>query len=80
MATGAAKRGRSVLAFALLLLPLVTFAQVTCEYSCLEKDLNGYPLATDPSAIGYESSYSIFECMYVFFFKTFTTTRLLIVV
>jgi len=64
MITGAAKRGRRVVAFALLLLPLATFAQVTCEYSCPEKDLNELSLATDSSAIGYESSYSIFECIY----------------
>jgi hypothetical protein len=63
MTTGVAKRVQSVVAFALLLLPLAAFAQVACEYSCHEKDLNGYLLATDSSAIGYESSYSIFECM-----------------
>ncbi len=67
MTTGFAKRVQGLVAFALLLLPLAAFAQVACEYSCREKDLNGHALAVDSSAIGYESKYSIFECMYVLF-------------
>ena len=56
---------RSFIAFAILALPLVTFAQVTCEYSCPEKDQNEWALATEPTALGYDSVFSIFECMYV---------------
>ena len=56
---------RSFIALAILALPLVTLAQVACEYSCPDKDENGWALATDPTAIGHDSVFSIFECMYV---------------
>ncbi|KAF8635736.1 hypothetical protein AX15_000352 [Amanita polypyramis BW_CC] len=47
-----------------ILLPVIVHAQVTCEYSCPEKDQTGWELTTSTTAIGYESSYSIFECIY----------------
>jgi hypothetical protein len=54
---------RAILAL-LTLLPAIVTAQAPCAYSCHENDLNGMPLTTTPTALGWESAYSVFECVY----------------
>jgi len=45
--------------------PLVT--TTTCSYSCPPNDYSGFRLISKVDAIGYDSAYSIFECVYVLF-------------
>ena len=45
--------------------PVVT--TTTCSYSCPPNDNSGFRLISKVDAIGYDSAYSIFECVYVLF-------------
>ncbi|EDR01529.1 ectomycorrhiza-regulated small secreted protein [Laccaria bicolor S238N-H82] len=42
--------------------PVVT--TTTCSYSCPPNDYSGFRLISKVDAIGYDSAYSIFECVY----------------
>ncbi|KAK2460705.1 hypothetical protein APHAL10511_007175 [Amanita phalloides] len=57
------KQSQRIIAF-LTLLPVLLAAQTTCEYSCPEKDQKEWGLLSEPTAIGPDSVYSIFECVY----------------